>query len=164
MIVDNKALIEKYPFLKIEGYDDGTWLDDLEPGWRIAFGKELCDELLESLLKDNCLDEFKFFQIKEKFGALRLYAFGYGECTKEVLAKYEELSKYYCGHCGNPARYITRGWIYPLCKDCISKVNSSYVPIEEFYGFESYDDVESEMKNIIENFNYGDYYIIMKIN
>lgn len=172
-IEENKKLIEEYPFLKItnyyrdvvENFDsqyEYTWLDDLEPGWRKAFGDILCEELKESLLADECFDEFEFQQIKEKYGSLRLYASNYGENTKNILSKYEELSKYICGHCGKPATKITRGWIYPICDDCIRDINGSYSSIEDFYEFNNYDEVLEEIENIKENYNYDDYWKTVK--
>lgn len=166
-MLTNAELIEKYPFLVVEdpyGSDNLTscWLDDLEPGWRAAFGERLCEDLVKSLKEDNCEDEFKFEQIKEKYGSLRLYAIGYGEHTKQVLAKYEELSKYICGHCGKVARYVTSGWIYPLCEECMLKVNSYRVPIEEFYGVETYEDVQKEIDSIQTNFVYDKYWTTVK--
>mgnify|MGYP007069968570 CR=1 FL=1 len=63
----NKDLIEKYPFIKIDNEDcEFTWLDDLEPGWKKAFGLQLCEDLVEALKKDNCEDEFTFVQIKDR--------------------------------------------------------------------------------------------------
>ncbi len=154
----NKQLIDKYPFLKRDIYepyldiqeDEFTWLDDLEPGWKIAFGDDLCRELADAIKKDNCKDSFGFDQIKEKFAQLRLYAHGY-DYDKEVakiLNKYEELSSFICGHCGKPAQYITKGWYYPLCEDCIKLINGDYKNIEDFYNFKSYNEVIEEIDKI----------------
>lgn len=178
----NKKLIEKYPFLLFD-YDplfeedippdnvyESTWLDDMDPGWRKAFGKDFCDELLQALKDDDYpiaendddFDGFRFEQIKEKYGSLRIYYNGHPINkfhTRDTIAKYEELSKYICGHCGKPARYITKGWIYPLCKDCIKHINNEYIPIEKFYGFNSYDDVLKEINNIKSNFQYNNYWM-----
>lgn len=160
----NKELIEKYPFLEVkdpfgQGNWTDCWLDDLEPGWKKAFGKELCQELAIAIKEDDCEDTFEFLQIKEKYAALRLYAAGYGEKTKDVLAKYEELSKYICGHCGQPATKITRGWYYPLCDSCIQDVQGGFSPIENYYGFDSFEDVQKEVEKIKTSFCYGEYWV-----
>ena len=162
-----EELLEKYSFLKVKnpGYSTtwtNCWLDDLEPGWRKAFGEELCKELDQAIKADKCENTFEFIQIKEKFAGLRLYADGYGENTRDVLSKYEELSKYICGHCGEPAVYITKGWFYPLCNHCIKNVNSGYVPIHEFYGFNSYNEVQDEIKRIKTDFQYDRYWKIIR--
>ena len=157
----NKELIDKYPFLDPGIEYDITWLDDMDPGWRYTFGLDFCDELLDALNDDDYLDEFEFLQIKEKFGALCIYYNGHPKGkyrTRDTIAKYEELSKYICGHCGRPARYITKGWIYPLCERCIGKVNTGYLPIEKYYGFDSYDDILREIDNIKNNFQYDKYW------
>ena len=159
---NNIAIVNEYPFLKIDNECYFTWLDGLEVGWRKHFGAHLCRELKEALIKDDCLNKFEFLDIKEKYGELRLYAWGYGDNTRNVLAKYEELSKYICGHCGNPARYITGGWIYPLCERCIKEINGSYTPIEDFYGFPSYQDVIDEISLIKTNFQYDRYWKTFK--
>lgn len=159
----NEELIKTYPFLKVKDpYGQGNWsdcwLDDLEPGWRKAFGKELCLELDRAIKDDHCEDTFEILQIKEKYAALRIYAAGYGKHVKEIIAKYEELSKYICGNCGKPATKITRGWYYPLCNDCIEDVSGAYSPIENFYGFDSYEDVQKEIEHIEEDFSYKEYW------
>lgn len=158
----NKELIEKYPFLKVKDtYTAGTWtncwLDDLEPGWRAAFGEDLAKELDKAIKEDGCEDTFEFVQIKEKYASLRLYADGYGDKTKEVLAKYEELSKYICGHCGQVATRITRGWVYPFCDKCARKIGQPTVPIEEFYET-TYEDILDEIDHIKINYRYDDYW------
>lgn len=159
---NNIAIVNEYPFLKIDDDCHFTWLDSLEVGWRKHFGAHLCYELKEALIKDDCLDKFEFLDIKEKYGELRLYAWGYGDNAHDVLAKYEELSKYICGHCGNPARYITSGWIYPLCEHCIKEINGSYTPIEDFYDFSSYQDVIDEISLIKTDYQYDRYWRTFK--
>lgn len=132
--------------------------EQLDPGWAIAFGDDLYDEILKALKKDECdPDEFDFDEIKEKFAALRIYAHGYGDNTRDVMAKYEELSKYICGHCGKIAKFITDGWYYPFCENCIKEINGRYMPIEEFYGFDN-ERILEEIDNIKNNFKYEDYW------
>lgn len=164
----NKNLIKKYPFLARGIYDydtkeyEFTWLDDLEPGWRIAFGKNLCEDLAEALKQDGCEDSFQFLQIKEKYAELRLYYMGGGDATRECLHKYEELSKYICGHCGKLATKITSGWYYPLCDDCSKEVHSTFTDIANFYSFNSYDDIIAEVEHIKSNYIFGDYWQPLK--
>ena len=155
-------LIEQYPFLKVKnpGYSctwTNSWLDELEPGWKAAFGLDFCKELAEAIKKDNCEDKFEFLQIKEKFAELRVYYSGGGPEVRKVIAKYEELSRYICGRCGQPATKITRGWYYPLCDACIQDVQGGYSPIWSFYNFPSMVEVQKEVENIKTNFNYEDY-------
>ena len=135
IIERNKELVGKYPFLlprnvfsdKLrEDYNyEYTWYDDLEKGWQIGLGKFLLEDLKEVLVKTNNLDEFRFYQIKEKFGTLRLYTNGMPEEVQNVLDKYEFISQYICVHCGSPHACIVDnyGWYQPLCRDCWDKDN-----------------------------------------
>lgn len=159
IIENNKKLIEKYPFLECVGSPETTWLDDLEPGWKIAFGENLCEELKEAINKEICRD-FKIEQIKEKYGSLRFYASGYDYdgLVDTTICKYEELSRYICGHCGKIATKITRGWIYPLCDDCMEKVRGECSNIEDFYDFESYKKLVEEVNKIKTNYRKSDYW------
>lgn len=128
--MNNKELVEKYPWLQIRNVwtnkpiDDiqFTWLDDLPEGWKIAFGLNMIEELNEILKKANYENQYHIVQIKEKWGFLHWYDNGvpnniYKEYN-EWLSKYEELSKKTCIFCGNPGNIIDNGWILPLCKKC----------------------------------------------
>ena len=124
--IHNYFFCLKYPFYKVYNvYTDKfsgyarTWYNAIPKGWRKAFGKQLSKELKKQLIKDGMLYTFRFSQIKEKYGTLRMYNFG---CTEEVdhlLNKYEGLSKRYCIYCGRPAQYITSGYVSYLCEKCL---------------------------------------------
>ena len=134
----NKELIEKYPFLRWWGDPlyaayteegkpslDYIWEDEIPAGWRKAFCPKMWDELKEILEKHNYLDEFRFIQIKEKWGALRIYNYGvpteaYDE-IEEWKAKYENLSEEVCIRCGKPSKYMTLGWYTFICEDCAKR-------------------------------------------
>ena len=120
--------IEKYPWLrtlnlytgKVENQYDA--MDDMPDGWRIAFGDMFCEEMDAAIKKENAVDEFYISQLKEKFGALRVYPSGTTPEISSIIRKYEFLSHYICAHCGKPDVYMTNtGWILPLCKDCYDK-------------------------------------------
>ena len=142
-IAHNKALLEKYPWLTpynvctgepIEDYDyEDTWADDIPYGWRLAFGDQMIEELDQLLRKYNFRDEYRIFQIKEKFGELRWYDDGFPqegyEEYQDWICKYEGLSSRTCINCGKPAIGLTKGWIMPLCKDCMKDM--PYTPIGE---------------------------------
>lgn len=140
----NKALLEKYPWLtpynvwtgKLdENYNyESTWADDIPDGWRLAFGDQMIEELDCLLKKYGLEDKYHIFQIKEKFGGLRWYDDGFSEEGYEEyrdwLCKYEDLSFSTCIDCGKPAIGYTKGWIVPLCKECMK--DRPYTPIEEY--------------------------------
>lgn len=135
-VIENKRLIEKYPFLKIDGESKYNMLDDMPEGWRKAFGEKFCEELLEAVKKADLLKEFKIIQIKEKFGALRVYSNKYTDEILDLFNRYELLSETICIECGKPATKITLGWISPYCDDCIPKTidgkEADNKSIEEF--------------------------------
>lgn len=65
--------------------------------------------------------QIEIFQIKEKFGGLRIYLDNAPEYVKEKVRKAEELSKKICEVCGSPIDVVTyskNGWIRTRCKDC----------------------------------------------
>ena len=139
----NKNLLEKYPWLTpynewtgkpLENYNyECTWADDIPKGWRLAFGDQMIEELDQLLKKYNLENEYRIVQIKEKYGGLRWYDNGFSEEGWEEyrawLNKYEDLSFKTCMTCGKPAVGFTKGWIMPLCKDCMKDM--PYNPIEE---------------------------------
>ena len=139
----NKPLLAKYPWLApynvwtgkpLEGYDyEYTRADDIPRGWRIAFGDQMIEELDQLLKKYNIEKEYRITQIKEKYGSLRWYDDGFPqegwEEYKAWLYKYEDLSSRTCMNCGKPAIGFTKGWIMPLCKDCMKDM--PYDPIGE---------------------------------
>ena len=85
----NKQLVEKYPFLlprnrwtgKVsKDYDYSyTELDDMPDGWRKAFGEQMCEEIKQELEEKGLLDQYRISQIKEKYGVLCWYDFGFTE-------------------------------------------------------------------------------------
>ena len=137
---ENKRLIGKYPFLLPWGTDsanfESTELDAMPAGWRIAFGEELCKEIMEELTRNNCVDSYRIVQIKEKHGALRWYAQGGTErIHREIVSKYEALSRRICIQCGRPATLVSKGWVAPWCSACAEKLGrQTCVDIDEFYG------------------------------
>ena len=150
---ENKKLCDKYPFLAwygdplYLGYNEDsvdysyTWEDEVPEGWRKAFCPKMWEELKAILGKADYVDKFRFAQIKEKYGTLRLYYNGAPEEIYDEIeaweAKYEELSEKFCIHCGKPAKYMSLGWISPWCEDCAKELNEYVIDIndvEEYYN------------------------------
>jgi hypothetical protein len=72
---------------------------------------------------DKCLAEdpdFRVFQIKEKFGTMRLYAAGGGDVQK-ICTEAEEESETTCEQCGAPGVLRGGGWLYTACDGCEAK-------------------------------------------
>lgn len=138
----NKALIEKYPWLKIKDYNDFdpypeeeinedqeynfTWLDEMPMGWRLAFSAQMCAELQQELERINFVDKYVVTQVKEKFGGLRWYTCGVPADSKlyDIVDKYEDLSFKYCMGCGKPVSWALDDpyWIYYYCDECKEKL------------------------------------------
>ena len=123
-----------------------TELDDMDWGWRKAFGIQMCKEMKAALLRAGgrkALHSYRITQIKEKYGELRWYdIWGYEE-TNKIIEKYAYISRHTCIDCGKPADYITKGWIEPYCKDCLparidpedkEQVYTYYTEELPFYG------------------------------
>lgn len=139
MLMTNKELCEKYPFL-LNVFDDcgkvipaskrdytDNWWESIPFGWRKAFGLEMCEELLTILREFNHVEDFYFIQIKEKFGSLRLY-FLDKSFSKEMLEKiqkwadkYMELSENTCVVCGEKATKKDKRYVVPLCSLCYKR-------------------------------------------
>ena len=120
-------LINYFPFLyprnvftdnRIENYNYDWCLgvDELPQGWVRLF-LLFCKHLRKELIIHNYLKKFRFTQIKEKYGDMRLYNNGYPKDSKgdELESIYSYLSIYVCQTCGEPAKYESRGWI---CQEC----------------------------------------------
>ena len=131
----NKELCERYPFLIprndwtgeicwVNKKFDNTLADGFPRGWWKAFGLQLCEELREDLIKCNYLNEFRFFQIKEKFGQLRAYTgpLPIVSNAHRIIDKYSYLSENICISCGKPdVPMLYDGWYSPYCFDCHRK-------------------------------------------
>jgi hypothetical protein len=137
---ENRRLIKQYPFLRPWGTChtnfESTELDTMPAGWRIAFGEELCKEIMEELTRNNCVDAYRIVQIKEKHGVLRWYAQGGTErIYREIIPKYEKLSRRICIQCGRLATLISLDWIEPWCDACAEKLgHQKCADIHAFYG------------------------------
>lgn len=134
----NQQLIKRYPFLLPRNrfsdevpedyFYEYTELDALNTGWRKAFGTALCEELRTALIEINYLYEFRFMQIKQKYGSLRLYCNSAPQKAFDVLDKYEKLSYHYCETCGKPARLTCDGyWYETICQDCWDKRQNRWI-------------------------------------
>lgn len=149
----NKQLIKEFPFLRPcnvwtgELYDDYNYsyingIGDLPRGWDRLF-LLYCKYLKIELNKYDYITKFRFLQIKEKYGSMRLYNNGYPRDSKvsELDYIFEHLSTYICEDCGKVATYETPGWITVLCEGCYkNSYQSIYIedPTQNKIGRKSY--------------------------
>lgn len=112
-IEENKKLCERYPFLIIrdiwadeipKDYDYSYigGISELPEGWHKLF-LQMCEDIRQPLIDADFLDEFRFTQIKEKYGEMRCYNNGGPDKVLEIIDNYEHVSNYVCQHCGKPA-------------------------------------------------------------
>lgn len=99
-------------------YDYDWLLCEVPDGWIKAFGHELVDELMSAAESEN-LEDFTILQIKEKYGALRVYCMPTTEKIEEIIDKYTDLSEKTCCVCGAPSTHFSTGWICPYCDECV---------------------------------------------
>ena len=123
---ENKYWLSKYPFLEIKFDDEfsddehGCWLDELPTGWVKAFGKEMCDDLMDAL--GDYANEWQIIQLKEKYAEIRLYHSGAPaniyDKIEDIINKYAEKSYHTCARCGAQATQFSSGWVQPFCESC----------------------------------------------
>lgn len=105
--------------------------EDLLPdGWTKTFIPKMKEEL-SKVLGDYVYD-FTVFQIKEKYGVMRVYwswtdrkytsseLVDLAEISEEVeaiISNYEKISEKTCAVCGKPATKMTTGWVWPVCSE-----------------------------------------------
>jgi len=98
-----------------------TYYDWIPDGWEKAFGLQYMDELKKQLKKDKILYKWRIYDVKEKYGTLRVYC-NYGtDAIYKIIDKYEDLSYETCYYCGKPVYKVSEGYILPYCKDCWEK-------------------------------------------
>ncbi len=116
-----RRLIDEFPtFFRDHGGDPQktcmAWGCAVGDGW-FKLLWDTCEKLRPLVGPD-----FKFEQIKEKFGLLRIYASGGNEESYKVLNAAEEASAYICEDCGSADGTETNsggfGWITTKCADC----------------------------------------------
>lgn len=114
-------LVEKYPEILS---DYGGDMRQTCMAWGFSHGNgwyKIMDELCEKVSK---LEGFKFAQIKEKFGTLRVYYDGPHnekdrEIAREAVWEAEQKSAETCEICGEPAKLNNSGgWLSTECKIC----------------------------------------------
>jgi len=111
--------------------NDKMWEAEFLPeGWVDTFVPELKNELADAL--GSYVDDFVVLQIKEKYGALRMYwhwadkdyaddeakdlSALYNE-IEAVIGKYERISEKTCVVCGADATKFTTAWVLPVCDE-----------------------------------------------
>lgn len=83
-------------------------MSEVPPGWETIVRK--------ALLKLASLEEgIKILQVKEKFGALRVYYMPYSEHADEIIREAEQECSQACDVCGQSGTRTYGTWIRVLC-------------------------------------------------
>lgn len=112
--------VDKYRILQIkEKFGGLRWYDDGVP----IGNKELFGELY--ILPNNTLsevgDDEYYDYIKTLDDGTKVYKHYIikDRCKiRKIIEKYRDLSYQTCINCGEPARWVSQGWICPYCPDC----------------------------------------------
>ena len=142
---ENYNLCMKYPILvphncftgkEVDDFDYiCTELDAMPGGWRKAFGEQWAKEIQEAVNKIPEPDRSKIFimQLKEKYGIFTQYLNYYNDDLREIIRKYEQLSKHTCIQCGAPATKVSTSWISPWCDECSESIQDVFVDVEDYW-------------------------------
>jgi hypothetical protein len=82
----------------------------------------VCDAIENHLKRMETRPDYEFFQIKEKFGTLRVYDNGHDEYIAGVIRMAENMSTFTCEVTGRPGRLCRKGhWYRTLCDEQAEK-------------------------------------------
>lgn len=117
-------LYEDYPEL----FEQKSW-DKTKTcmNWGVECGEGWYN-ILDDLCKKLCKYPIQFAQVKEKFGALRIYHVVADDVTDEenvdidgLISDAENLSCDTCENCGEPGYMRSGGWMATRCDPCEEK-------------------------------------------
>ena len=124
-----QKLKDKYPQLL-----DSLPYFECGDGWYNILSN-MCFRIQQSIdkrSKDNPeLLEFRFVQIKEKFGGLRAYTQGYDEYANAIIDMAESMAAVTCETCGSPGKTRNPGWYAVRCENCQSKYKKAKGIVED---------------------------------
>ena len=172
---DILELLNKYPFLRHHDAVTGKPIyygksKDLEynyykywdgNGWEYLWKYKYLPRLFKEYdsWTESDKNQFRFLQVKEKYGSLRIYCSGYSNKNLESIA--ESLSSYTCEYCGTEPRdehgtriiwRTTDGWITNLCKKCAAAdLRANNVPEDKI------EEELDKMKRVCQGFGYRQY-------
>jgi len=94
--------------MEYTGYDLETAKASVGKGW---------SKLLEVVF-DAKPDDTVICQVKEKYGALRIYTNGSTEEFLDLLSTAEWMSENICEQCGKAGQILRHGWWKTMCPNC----------------------------------------------
>lgn len=126
-----ELLLAKYPILFKGRLDRNSCMHrgiECGDGWfnLIDLASKEIEEEISSLTKED-QEQFRYSQIKEKFGILVIYLEKYTDALSNIVSKYTSLSCETCMHCGKhsgPTPFKAskiNNYIMTLCNSCYKK-------------------------------------------
>lgn len=118
--LENK-LMKDMPFLEAINVFSGEKLGfpiycDCDDGW-FNLIYNCFKEIQELYNKSNIsISNLIVYQIKEKYGGLRIYLGSYIDGVQEIVNKYEKLSYEICEICGEKGKTRGKVWFKTLCE------------------------------------------------
>jgi len=110
------SIIDKYPHLFANVGQKGS---PMKFGLAVGDGwAGIISTMCWILNQKDTAKTFRFDQIKEKFGLLRVYHSGGSEYMAGVVRMAEDISGKTCEVCGQPGEQRKGGWIKTLCDRC----------------------------------------------
>ena len=135
IIKDNKKLVKKIPFLKLNDDYKRTWLDEVPYGWQ-QFALSYFEKIEKILNDHNAKDYLRITEVKEKWGKLRIYYSFVNnpkyeqnkwiEDVDRLFASLENESWKICIDCGRQATYQTNDYVTPVCYKCKEMIERLY--------------------------------------
>lgn len=111
---NDKRICDTYPGLFRVG-PNGTFGFECRAGW-LGLIETLCQMVAQAKGTERA-EEMRFVQIKEKFGALRVYYVGGNTVISAYVSFAEAMSQKMCEVCGSPAQMVsTGGWMRARCE------------------------------------------------
>ena len=114
---NEQKFFKDFDFLSHSREDPSTGLTHIAcgDGWRLLL-YSLFKEI-ESHLKNE--PDFRIYQIKEKFGRLRIYSSAsMGSKIDNLILQAEKTSEKICEKCGDPGKMRRDSWAKVLCDKC----------------------------------------------
>ena len=93
-----------------------NYYPEIPQGWEVLYAQMMED--ITALGFEN----FKWLQVKEKFGEMRCYSAEDHEEVADIITKYETMSGFICANCGKPAVVRTLRYILPYCGECYASL------------------------------------------
>lgn len=85
---------------------------EIPQGWEVLYS-----QMMEDIAALG-FEDFKWLQVKEKYGEMRCYTMEDHEEVADIITKYETMSGFVCANCGKPAAIRTLKYILPYCGEC----------------------------------------------